>query len=99
MTTDRLFPRAHSAAATAGGVVDGGGSPRYWWSRRQGKQSCVVSSHVSGGWVPAGEHGICWHGTEFDVEWPLPVTAISEEHLGWPLVTSRLAAVTRAASC
>lgn len=85
MTTDRLFPRAHSAVATAGGFVDGGGSPRYSWSRRQGKQSCVVSCHASGGQVPAGEYGIRWHGEDFGVE--------------WPLATSRLAAVKKAASC
>lgn len=85
MTTDRLFPGAHSAVATAGGFVDGGGFPSYSWSRRQGKQSCVVSYHASGGRVPAGEYRIRWHGGDVGVE--------------WPLATSRLAAVKKAASC
>lgn len=58
-----------------------------------------VSYHLSGEHVPAGEQGLRWNDPEFGVDWPLPVTVISEQDASWPARTPSLAPIERAASC
>jgi dTDP-4-dehydrorhamnose 3,5-epimerase len=42
--------------------------------------------HVNGRFAPAGEQGFRWDDPKFGIEWPLPVTVISEEDASWPLL-------------
>ena len=45
-----------------------------------------VLCQVSGSYAPAGEQGFRWDDPKFGIEWPLPVTVISEEDASWPLL-------------
>jgi dTDP-4-dehydrorhamnose 3,5-epimerase len=45
-----------------------------------------VLCHVSGSYAPASEQGFRWDDPKFGIEWPLPVTVISEEDASWPLL-------------
>jgi dTDP-4-dehydrorhamnose 3,5-epimerase len=49
---------------------------------------------LSGVYDTDEQQGFRWDEPEFGIEWPLPVSVISEEDAGWPLLTS----VERAAS-
>jgi dTDP-4-dehydrorhamnose 3,5-epimerase len=54
-----------------------------------------ISSHRE----VADEQGLRWNDAEFGIEWPLPVTVISEEDASWPAYAPRPAPVVSAASC
>jgi dTDP-4-dehydrorhamnose 3,5-epimerase len=43
-----------------------------------------VMYQVSGPYEPASEEGFRWNETEFGINWPLPVTEISEKDANWP---------------
>jgi dTDP-4-dehydrorhamnose 3,5-epimerase len=58
-----------------------------------------VSYHVSGQRAPVAEQGFRWNDPEFGIEWPIPVTVISEEDASWPSPTRGLASVGSAARC
>lgn len=45
-----------------------------------------VIYQVSGPYAPAGEQGFRWDDPEFGIEWPLPVSMISNKDASWPLV-------------
>lgn len=45
-----------------------------------------VIYQVSGRYAPAGEQGFRWDDPEFGIEWPLPVTVISDKDANWPLM-------------
>ncbi|WAJ44218.1 dTDP-4-dehydrorhamnose 3,5-epimerase family protein [Mycobacterium sp. Aquia_216] len=47
-----------------------------------------VSCQVSGSVKPAGEEGFRFNEPEFGIDWPLPVTVISEEDATWPKLES-----------
>lgn len=50
-----------------------------------------VSYQVSGQPAANGEEGFRWDDPEFGIEWPLPVTVISEQDASWPFRASELA--------
>jgi dTDP-4-dehydrorhamnose 3,5-epimerase len=58
-----------------------------------------VNYQVSGQQAAADEQGLRWNDPEFGIEWPLPVTVISEEDASWPEYAPRSAPVRSAASC
>jgi len=41
---------------------------------------------ISGPYVPSSEQNFRWSEPEFGIEWPLPVTVISEKDASWPLL-------------
>ncbi len=45
-----------------------------------------VLCQVSGSYAPASEQGFRWDDPKFGIEWPLPVSIISEEDASWPLM-------------
>jgi len=45
-----------------------------------------VLCQVSGSYAPGSEQGFRWDDPKFGIEWPLPVTVISEKDANWPLV-------------
>jgi dTDP-4-dehydrorhamnose 3,5-epimerase len=45
-----------------------------------------VLCQVSDSYEPASEQGFRWDDPKFGIEWPLPVTVISEEDASWPLL-------------
>jgi dTDP-4-dehydrorhamnose 3,5-epimerase len=45
-----------------------------------------VLLQVSGPCEPAGEQGFRWNEPEFEIDWPLPVSVISETDANWPLL-------------
>lgn len=45
-----------------------------------------VIYQVSGPYAPEGEQGFRWDDPEFGVQWPLPITVISDKDATWPLV-------------
>ena len=45
-----------------------------------------VIYQVSGPYAPGGEQGFRWDDSAFDVEWPLPVSVISDKDAAWPLL-------------
>ena len=45
-----------------------------------------ILCNVSGIYAPASEQGFRWDDPEFGIVWPLPVTVISEQDAGWPLL-------------
>lgn len=45
-----------------------------------------VIYQVSGPYVPGSEHGFRWDDPEFGIDWPLPVSVISDKDACWPLV-------------
>ncbi len=47
-----------------------------------------VFYHVSGLYEPAEEQGFRWDDPAFAIDWPLPVSAISEKDASWPLLAS-----------
>lgn len=47
---------------------------------------------ISGPYVPDGEQNFRWNEPEFGIQWPLPVTVISEKDASWPLLASPSAA-------
>jgi dTDP-4-dehydrorhamnose 3,5-epimerase len=47
-----------------------------------------VLYQVSGAYEPAAEQGFRWNDPEFAIDWPLPVTVISERDSNWPLLAS-----------
>lgn len=55
-----------------------------------------VMYQVSGPRDPAGEQGYRWSEPEFGIEWPLPVTVISEQDASWPYLKGRQLALTGA---
>lgn len=57
-----------------------------------------VSYQVDGQRVPAAEQGIRWNDPEFGIEWPLPVTVLSEEDASWASWAPELAPAESTAS-
>ncbi|SPM41102.1 dTDP-4-dehydrorhamnose 3,5-epimerase or related enzyme, partial [Mycobacterium numidiamassiliense] len=55
-----------------------------------------VMYQVGGPREPAGEQGYRWNEPEFGIEWPLPVTVISEQDASWPYLKGRQLALTGA---
>lgn len=47
-----------------------------------------VLCQVSGVHEPAGEQGFRWDEPKFGIEWPLPVSVISDKDANWPLMAS-----------
>src|SRR5271156_3861950 len=45
-----------------------------------------VLCQVSVSYAPASEQGFRWDEPAFGIEWPLPVTVVSEEDASWPLL-------------
>ena len=45
-----------------------------------------VIYQVSGPYAPEGEQGFRYDDAAFGIEWPVPVTAISDKDRAWPLV-------------
>ena len=45
-----------------------------------------VLCQVSGRYAPAEEQGFRWNDPGFAIEWPLPVSVISEKDANWPLL-------------
>ncbi len=45
-----------------------------------------VLCQVSASYAPDSEQGFRWDDPKFGIEWPLPVTVISEEDASWPLL-------------
>lgn len=45
-----------------------------------------VIYQVSGPYAPPGEQGFRWDDPEFGIDWPLPVSVISDKDASWPLV-------------
>lgn len=43
---------------------------------------------ISGPYVPSSEQNFRWNEPAFGIEWPLPVTVISEKDASWPLLTA-----------
>jgi dTDP-4-dehydrorhamnose 3,5-epimerase len=58
-----------------------------------------VTYQISGENEVADEHGLRWDDPEFGIEWPLPVTVISEEDASWPAFVPRSVPIVSAASC
>lgn len=58
-----------------------------------------VNYQVSGQHPMTDEHGMGWNDPEFGIEWPLPVTVISEEDASWPAYAPATAPVESVASC
>ncbi len=48
---------------------------------------------ISGPYVPESEEAFRWSDGAFGIEWPLPVTVISEKDASWPLLEAPLVAV------
>src|SRR5262249_38057888 len=46
-----------------------------------------VIYQVSGPYAPEGEQGFRWDDPEFAIEWPLPISVISDKDANWPLVS------------
>ncbi|BDB44715.1 MULTISPECIES: dTDP-4-dehydrorhamnose 3,5-epimerase family protein [Mycobacterium] len=46
---------------------------------------------ISGPYVPGSEENFRYSEPEFGIQWPLPVTVISEKDASWPLLNSGLA--------
>jgi dTDP-4-dehydrorhamnose 3,5-epimerase len=47
-----------------------------------------VLYQVSGLYEPAEEQGFRWDDPAFAINWPLPVSVISEKDASWPLLAS-----------
>jgi dTDP-4-dehydrorhamnose 3,5-epimerase len=47
-----------------------------------------VLCQISGCYAPTEEQGFRWNDPEFGIEWPLPVSVISEKDANWPLLAS-----------
>lgn len=47
---------------------------------------CEVSYLVSAAYTPAAERGVRYNDPRLGIEWPLPVTVISEKDANWPLL-------------
>lgn len=47
-----------------------------------------VLCQVSGRCAPAEKQGFRWNDPGFGIEWPLPVSVISEQDANWPLLAS-----------
>jgi dTDP-4-dehydrorhamnose 3,5-epimerase len=47
-----------------------------------------VLYQVSGEYEPASEQGFRWDDPQFGIEWPLPVTVVSEKDASWPFLGS-----------
>jgi dTDP-4-dehydrorhamnose 3,5-epimerase len=47
-----------------------------------------VLYQVSGEYEPASEEGFRWDEPQFGIEWPLPVTVVSEKDASWPFLPS-----------
>ncbi len=45
---------------------------------------------ISGPYVPTSEQNFRWNEPAFGIEWPLPVTVVSEKDASWPLLASPL---------
>lgn len=45
---------------------------------------------ISGPYVPTSEQNFRWNEPGFGIEWPLPVTVISEKDASWPLLAPPL---------
>jgi dTDP-4-dehydrorhamnose 3,5-epimerase len=45
-----------------------------------------VIYQVSGPHAPAGEQGFRWDDPAFGIDWPLPVSVISDKDANWPLL-------------
>ena len=45
-----------------------------------------VFYQVSGPYAPTSERGFRWDDPEFGIDWPLPVSVISDKDASWPLV-------------
>jgi dTDP-4-dehydrorhamnose 3,5-epimerase len=45
-----------------------------------------VIYQVSGPYAPEGEQGFRYDDAAFGIEWPVPVTVISDKDAAWPLV-------------
>jgi dTDP-4-dehydrorhamnose 3,5-epimerase len=45
-----------------------------------------VICQVGGSYAPEDEQGFRWDDPKFGIEWPLPVTVISDEDASWPLL-------------
>lgn len=43
---------------------------------------------ISGPYVPGSEENFRWNEPTFGIQWPLPVTVISEKDASWPLLES-----------
>ncbi|MDX1887038.1 dTDP-4-dehydrorhamnose 3,5-epimerase [Mycolicibacterium sp. 120270] len=48
-----------------------------------------VCYQVSGPYAPQSEWGFRWNDPEFDIAWPLPVSALSDKDAAWPLVAQQ----------
>lgn len=53
-----------------------------------------VSCQTSGQHVPNAQDGFRWNEPEFGIEWPLPVTVISEQDASWPLLSAQATPVS-----
>ncbi|MEE6179262.1 dTDP-4-dehydrorhamnose 3,5-epimerase family protein [Mycobacterium sp. 050134] len=51
------------------------------------------------GQTPVDEHGFRWDDPEFGIEWPLPVTVISERDASWPSRDRELTAIENPTRC
>lgn len=47
-----------------------------------------VVYQVSGEYEPSSEQGFRWDDPQFEIEWPLPVTVVSEKDASWPFLPS-----------
>ena len=52
-----------------------------------------VTYQVSGPYAPEGEQGFRYDDAAFGIEWPVPVTVVSDKDAAWPLVPSDAEAV------
>ncbi len=48
-----------------------------------------VTYQVSGSYTPRAERGLRWNDPELRLEWPLPVSVISDKDASWPLLAER----------
>lgn len=48
-----------------------------------------VSYLVSAPYTPAAERGLRYNDEQLGIEWPLPVTTISDKDAAWPLISER----------
>ncbi len=49
-----------------------------------------VTYQVGGSYAPAAERGLRWNDPDLRLDWPLPVSAISEKDAGWPLLADQV---------